>query len=136
MKLAGMLSLCNEGTSPDADGVKEATVSVDGSWQRRGYTSLNGVATAIANGKCIDMQTMTKNCKRCSYWDKRKASPGYNEWLATHHCVLNHKGSAGSMDSEGALEIFKRSVDFHGLRYTKYRGGGGGGGSKFLPRYC
>ena len=68
---------------------------------------------------------MTKNCKRCSYWDKRKASPGYNEWLAMHHCVLNHKGSAGSMDS-GALEIFKRSVDLHGLRYMKHRGGGDG----------
>ena len=63
MKLAGMLSLCNEGTSPDADGVKEETVSVDGSWQRRGYTSPNGVVTAIANGKCIDMQTMSKNYK-------------------------------------------------------------------------
>ena len=42
MKLAGMFSLCNEVTSPDADGVKEVTVSVDGSWQRRDYTSLNG----------------------------------------------------------------------------------------------
>ena len=66
MKLAGMLSLCNEGTSPDADGVKEATVSVDGSWQCRGYTSPNGVVTAIVNGKCIDMQTMSKNYKCCS----------------------------------------------------------------------
>ena len=59
MKLAGMFSLCNEGTSPDADGVKVVTANVDGSWQRRGYTSLNGVVTAIANGKCIDI------CKPC-----------------------------------------------------------------------
>ena len=119
MKLAGISSLCNEGTSPDADGVTEETVSVDGSWQRRGYALLNRVVTTIANGKYIDMQTMSKNCKSCSYWDQRKASPGYDEWLATYHCVLNHKGSAGSVESAGALEIFKRSVDLHGLRYTK-----------------
>ena len=37
-----------------------------------------------------------------------------------HHCVLNHKGSAGSMESAGALKIFM-GCD------TRYRGGGGGG---------
>ena len=121
MQLAATASLCNVGTSPDADRVTEVTVSVDGSWQRRGYASLNGVVTAIANGKCIDTQTMSKNCKSCSYWDQQKINPGYDEWLATHHCVLNHTGSAGSMESAGALETFKRSVDLHKLRYTIYR---------------
>ena len=135
MQLAALSSLCNEGTSPDADGVKEVTVSVDGSWQRRGYASLNGVITVISNGKCIDTQTMSKNCKSCSYWDKRKTIPGYDEWLATHHCVLNHKGSAGSMESAGALEIFKRSVDLHRLRYTVYRGDGDSKSYKDMVNY-
>ena len=72
--------------------------------------STNGVVTAIANGKCIDTQTMSKNSNSCSYWDQRKINHGYDEWLATHHCVLNHTGSAGSMESAGAL------------RYTIYRG--------------
>ena len=60
MKLAGMFTPCNQDTSPDADGVKEVTVSVGGSWQRRGYALLNGVVTAIANGKCMDTQTTSK----------------------------------------------------------------------------
>jgi len=30
-------------------GIAEATVSVDGTWQRRGYVSLNGVVTAICH---------------------------------------------------------------------------------------
>ena len=58
MQLAATASLCNVGTSLDADGVK-VTVSVDGSWQRRGYASLNGVFTTISNGKCVDTQTMS-----------------------------------------------------------------------------
>ena len=31
-------------------------VSVDGSWQRRGHASLNGLATCISEGKCIDIK--------------------------------------------------------------------------------
>ena len=38
-------------------------VYVDGSWQRRGHASLNGLATCISEGKCIDVQTLTKYCR-------------------------------------------------------------------------
>ena len=32
------------------------TVSADGSWQKRGHSSLNGIVTIIStnNGKCVD----------------------------------------------------------------------------------
>ena len=40
-------------------------VSVDGSWQRHGHASLSGLATCISEGKCIDIQTLTKYCRQC-----------------------------------------------------------------------
>ncbi len=39
--------------------------SLDGSWQKRGHSSLNGVVTAISNGKCIDSRVYSKHCKSC-----------------------------------------------------------------------
>ena len=61
------------------DGTNDATVSVDGTWQCRGYSSLNGVVTAIYNGKAIDTETLSKNCKSCKYWDNKKGTPEYDE---------------------------------------------------------
>ena len=31
----------------------------------RGYSSPNGVVTLIPNGKCIDNEIMSKECKQC-----------------------------------------------------------------------
>ena len=41
-----------------------------------------------------------------------------------HKCSINHKGSAGSMESAGAIEIFQRSINNHKLRYNNYIGDG------------
>lgn len=40
------------------DNSKDITAIFDGTWQRRGYTSLNGVVTAIIgiNGKCLSIE--------------------------------------------------------------------------------
>ena len=37
--------------------------SFDGSWQKRGHSSLNGLVTAISNDKCIDAKVYSKKCK-------------------------------------------------------------------------
>ncbi|GFV73144.1 uncharacterized protein TNCV_3665611 [Trichonephila clavipes] len=39
-------------------------VAVDGTWHKRGYSSLNGVvcATSVENGKVIDFEALTKYC--------------------------------------------------------------------------
>ena len=34
---------------------------------------MNSVVTAISNGICIDLKTLTKNCKQCQYWKQKKA---------------------------------------------------------------
>ena len=39
---------------PDNPSVKLCDVSIDGTWQRRGYSSLNGVVTTVSHEKCLD----------------------------------------------------------------------------------
>ena len=53
-----------------ADEVVNTIISTDGTWQKRGFSSRNGVITIIANstGKCIDYRVKSKTCKACSYW--------------------------------------------------------------------
>ena len=38
--------------------------------------------------------------------------------------MINHEGSSGSMETEGAVRIFNRSIKKNGLRYTNYIGDG------------
>lgn len=49
----------------DNDGDRDMTVLFDGSWQRRGHTSFNGIVSAIAGntGKVIDIEILTKYCR-------------------------------------------------------------------------
>ena len=43
-------------------------VTVDGTWQRRGYSSMNGVVVAMSvnNGKVLDVEILNRYCKLCS----------------------------------------------------------------------
>ncbi|GFT08203.1 hypothetical protein TNCV_3481521 [Trichonephila clavipes] len=42
-------------------------ISVDGTWQRRGYTSMNGCVAAISvdTGKVLDIEVMSSYCPTC-----------------------------------------------------------------------
>ncbi|GFT64253.1 uncharacterized protein TNCV_5134211 [Trichonephila clavipes] len=49
------------------DNNSNISVAVDGTWHKRGYSSLNGVvcATSVENGKVIDFEALTKYCSSC-----------------------------------------------------------------------
>ena len=49
-----------------------------------------------------------------------------DEWSRNHElfCEINHKGSSGSMEKEGVVEMFLRSIDKHNLKYAEYIGDG------------
>lgn len=98
------------------EGDKDITAIFDGTWQRRGHTSLNGVVTAISglNGKVIDCRVLSKYC-RC----KKRLK---NEHDVT--CVANYSGSSGGMEVEGVVDIFKKSEETYGIRYKYYLGDG------------
>ena len=110
--------------SMDESGVKNITASFDGTWQRRGYASLNGVVGCISQGKVVEYELLCKVCPQCKYWHSKQPSDEYEEWKRYHHCSINHTGSAGSMEAAGVNSIYNRSVLTRKLRYTTYLGDG------------
>ncbi|GFT04162.1 uncharacterized protein TNCV_3154161 [Trichonephila clavipes] len=54
------------------DNNSNIAVAVDGTWHKRGYSSLNGVvcATSVENGKVIDFEALTKYCSSCKEVEK------------------------------------------------------------------
>lgn len=106
--------------------IADCHVSVDGTWQRRGYASLNGIVTLMSrqNGKCLDTHVMTKTCKSCQHWEDRKGTDQYDKWKMEHKCPINHRESSGAMEVAGAINMFKRSIPYLNLRYVGYIGDG------------
>ena len=101
------------GQNPDSsETVIDTAISCDGSWQRRSYSSLNGVVTAISmqTGKILDCEPMSRICKSCNLHEKDRVSnpASYDIWRATHNCLVNHRGSAGAMEVTGVKRIFER----------------------------
>ena len=109
----------------DVNAVADTTVAIDGTWQKRGFSSLNGAVVATSlNSKAVDYHVMTKYCKACATWESKKQSGDYETWKASHSCPINHKSSAGAMEAAGAVEIFRRSINRNKLRYVNYLGDG------------
>ena len=94
----------------------ELAISLDGTWQKRGHNSLNGVMTAISmeNGKLLDLECLSKHCQAC----KNKTC------LGGDLCNANFTGSSGSMEVAGAKAIFSRSEFLHDAKYKNYLGDG------------
>lgn len=102
-------------------------VSIDGSWQKRGHMSHNGVVTVIENvtGVILDYVALSNYCSVCQT-GPRADSPDYAAWYATHadKCQKNIACSSGAMEVEGAIILFGRSLQKHGFRYLKMLGDG------------
>ena len=110
----------------DDNAVCDTAVSCDGSWQRHGYASLNGLVTAINidSGKCLSYQCLVKTCKACELWFQRKGTIEYENFIKEHDCPINHEGSAVSMEAVGIVKVFQKSLVDLQLRFTTYIGDG------------
>ena len=67
-KIRGSIKFVAEASMKSAaSGVSDVSVSVDGIWQKRGFSSLNGVVAAISidTGKVVDCEIMARYCKAC-----------------------------------------------------------------------
>lgn len=116
-------------------------VSVDGTWQRRGFSSKNGVVTVLSvmgkhrGSKVIDTEVMSTFCHTCAQLDSNE-----NTKLATiakqHDCAANHQGSSGKMEADGAVTIFKRSESKYGLIYSEFLGDGDSKAYKSVQEQC
>ncbi|GFX93089.1 uncharacterized protein TNCV_140331 [Trichonephila clavipes] len=96
------------------DGKRDLSVAVDGSWQKRGFSSKNGLVTvtSVDTGKVIDVEVFSKHC----------ICPNKTKHL--QNCKINFEGYSGKMKVAGALSIFQRSQSLYNVRYTKYLGDG------------
>ncbi|GFT68646.1 uncharacterized protein TNCV_2759191 [Trichonephila clavipes] len=86
------------------EGNKNIAVAVDGTWQKRGYTSLNGVVTvtSIDTGKVIDVDILSKYCacKNLPFHEK--------------DCKRNYVGSSGAME----IQVYWPCNEAHGNKIT------------------
>ena len=107
--------------NPSTDGMVGTTVTCDGTWHKRGFTSLHGVVVVISlvTGQVLDYETLSKMCTECKKWRKRAGTAEYAAWRSRHECVANFQGSSPAMECEGALTMWRRSESRHNLRYTQ-----------------
>lgn len=96
------------------EGDRDITAIFDGSWQKRGHSSLNGMVRAISGdtGKVIDVTLKVLQCQ--------------NRLQQEHvnGCLANYQGGSGKMEVEGVLKMFQESEALHGVRYKFYLGDG------------
>ena len=111
------------------DNIAKVAVTVDGTWQKRGYTSKHGAVfvMSVRTGEVLDYEVLSVVCFECRAREKLdKESEAYKNWYAKHEstCSVNHKGSSGEMESSGASKIFHRSIEKRGLKYMIMVGDG------------
>ena len=99
----------------------DIAVSFDGSWQKRGHTSIYGVVTVISplSGEVLDAAVLCKKCVTCERMLSILSEAQFVEWFKGHEnrCEKNFEGSSPAMEAEGACILWKRSKS-RGFRYT------------------
>ena len=92
-------SLLDNHPRPD-NSIVDTSISCDGSWQKQGYSSLNGFVAALSmeSGKVLDIEPMSRYCKACALKEKLKKEniAEYEEWKANHSCFINYLHIWGS----------------------------------------
>ena len=109
------------------ENIASVSVTVDGTWQKRGHSSKLGVVFVISveTGEILDYEVKSLFCHECkehNSWDVE--SEKYKEWKESHDCQINHKGSSEEMEAVAAVEIFSRSIEKRKLKYTTFVGDG------------
>ncbi|GFT93460.1 uncharacterized protein TNCV_2387371 [Trichonephila clavipes] len=107
-----------------ANGVIDITVSYDGTWQKRGHSSLYGIGIVIdiLTGLIIDYEILSKYCPECTTTkrDLGENSAEYSIWYKSHQeeCSENYVGSSNAMEVKAAEILWKRSIKNCGMRYV------------------
>ena len=117
----------------------EVAVTFDGTWQRRGFSSLNGVFVCISwlTGRVLDFYVSSKYCHHCTSMNARLESGAvskeeYDKLVGEHKgsCAINTTRSSPGMESEAARVLWTRSEAKRNLKYVTYIGDGDSKGYK------
>ena len=96
------------------DEITDASISCDGTWQKRGFTSLNGAVVIISTdtGKVLDVEVMSRYCNACVMHEKLKLTDPakYEQYQLSHECGINHRGSAPAMEKDGVSMYLTASL--------------------------
>ena len=111
--------ILDENPEKDENEILDAAVSFDGTWAKRGFTSLTGVVFAISvdTGEVLDYHVLSKSCQKCALKKGKCTDEEFEEWLLEHECDINFTGSSPAMEAEGAVVLWGRSIERHNLRY-------------------
>ncbi|CAF4513797.1 unnamed protein product [Rotaria sp. Silwood2] len=117
-----------EETCKKSNGCK-ITVSGDGTWQTRGFSSLHGIVdilSTVPTAKVLDIERLSKKCSICTgLLSIKNSNPNkYMEIKNTHQCEINHFASSASMEVDGIYRLFSRSERLYNVQYTHYIGDG------------
>ena len=109
--------------------VAKVAITVDGTWQKRGFSSKNGAVFVISvrTGAVLDYEVLSMVCHQCrAHEHLDQESNDYKLWKEHHQneCPINHTGSSGSMETKGACSIFLRSIEERSLLYDVMVGDG------------
>ena len=93
--------------------LSELPVSGDGTWKKRGF---------------FDIVIKSSYCHGCKTWEHKLNTADYEQWYEDHvnsgQCAANHIGPSGNMEVNAIIEMFKRSVEYFGVKYRNYIGDG------------
>ena len=121
--MSAVASCLRKDAAPDE--AIDVMVTCDGTWSKRAHTALFGVVVEASweTGQVLDVEVLSKWCNQCQ--EKKKECPDtssaqFLDWWEVHQssCGPNFSGSSGAMENEGALTIWKRSIEKHKLCYT------------------
>ncbi|CAF1177952.1 unnamed protein product, partial [Didymodactylos carnosus] len=100
--------------------IMNVTISLDGTWKRRGHVSNYGIVFLIHvdSGKCIDYEVLSLLCEKCNIRKATLSSKQFKKWYQKHqpYCQKNFNGTSKSMEKIGTMKLFERSLA-NGLRY-------------------
>lgn len=110
--------ILDENPDKDENDILDAAVSFDGTWAKRGFTSLTGVVFAISvdTGEVLDYHVLSKSCQKCALKKGKCTDEEFEEWLLEHECDINFTGSSPAMEAEGAVVLWGRSIKHHNPR--------------------
>ena len=76
----------------------EVAVTFDGTWMRRGYSSLYGVFVCIGweSGRVLDIVVKSRYCQERCLWTEKKdkgsiSAQEFLDWQTSHNCKINTK---------------------------------------------
>ena len=118
-------TVLEESDEQDSNAVVDVAVSFDGTWAKRGFSSLIGVVFVISvdTGEVLDCHVLSKACQQCALKKTKcgEDNKTFDDWKTQHiangECDINFTGSSPAMEAEGAVIMWGRSIERHNIRY-------------------